>query len=131
MENIFIARCVYCNNKFTEEEIKGQKSCPSCGTHHLPSDPNNDVILSINTHELRCLSIWADHYASSVDNKTENLDNAYYESLCELLDKINERIHKQLKIQNKDCCLTLREEMSDLHANGINADLYRNNKLEM
>lgn len=67
-----IARCLICNQEFTEEEIKGFNRCPKCSNTGIPYDPKEDVTIKINWHELRILTIWAEHWARSIkDKKTQ------------------------------------------------------------
>lgn len=122
-------RCVICNTGFTKEQILNKISCPQCGSKSVPVDPDNDVNITINIHELRILGIWAENYAAVCDNK--ELDNAYHESLKDCVNAITKRIRKQLIALNKDMPLTLSQEMEDLQKVYPNSDLYRNGRLEM
>lgn len=62
------ARCVVCRAEFNEEEITaafeaGKTGCPACGDTGLPMAIAQDMLIRINWHELRILTIWADNYA--------------------------------------------------------------------
>jgi hypothetical protein len=66
------ARCLICNQEFTKEDLKHASSCPKCGNTGLPADSKDDVVIKINWHELRILTIWAENYARSIkDDKTK------------------------------------------------------------
>lgn len=67
-----IARCLICNEEFTEEDLKDALCCPKCGNLGIPADLKDDVTIEINWHELRILTIWAENYARSIkDDKTQ------------------------------------------------------------
>lgn len=59
-----VARCVRCRGEFTEAQIKGVKQCPGCGDNGVPMSPDEDVVIKINWHELRILTIWAENWAN-------------------------------------------------------------------
>ena len=125
---IISARCVKCNGVFSKEETIGKIACPACGTKSLPVNPEDDVTIKINIHELRILGIWAENYAVISDNK--ELDNAYHESLKDTVNAITQRIRRQLKKLEKDCPLTLSQEMEDLQSVCPSAELWRDGKIE-
>ena len=60
-------RCLLCSTTFSEEEIavlpeNQQGKCPKCGDTSVPCDPEDDVTITINWHELRLLCIWAENW---------------------------------------------------------------------
>lgn len=57
--------CVACGARFTQEEIAGW-GCPKCGSKGVPCGTDQDVIVEVNWHELRILTIWAENYARSI-----------------------------------------------------------------
>ena len=64
-----IARCLICNEEFTEEDLKNVLCCPKCGNKGIPANPKEDVTIKINWHELRVLTIWAEHWANQIDKE--------------------------------------------------------------
>jgi uncharacterized CHY-type Zn-finger protein len=65
-----VARCIICDYEATEEECRTISSCPRCHHKGVPSDPAEDVTIKINWHELRILGIWAENYASTIEDQT-------------------------------------------------------------
>lgn len=53
-------RCSDCEGVFPEGDYN---CCPACGSKSVPQNPANDISLKINTHDLRCLTIWATNHA--------------------------------------------------------------------
>lgn len=58
-------RCTQCSSEFNEEQTQDVDCCPSCGSTGVPCDTADDVVLNINWHELRILTIWASNFAQS------------------------------------------------------------------
>jgi DNA-directed RNA polymerase subunit RPC12/RpoP len=124
-------RCSRCRKEFTEEETKGATCCPGCGSKSVPMDTDRDVIIKINTHELRILGIWAENYAVSVDNQPANMDNPAYEPLKDTVTGICAHLREQLKALGKDSPLTLSHEMGDLRKEYPKAQLFRSGQEEV
>jgi hypothetical protein len=61
-------RCQDCLSEFSDDEVKGLTACPSCKTTRLPISISHDIMLPINWHELRCLTIWASNWIDSSDD---------------------------------------------------------------
>lgn len=61
-----VARCVLCSSEFTNTQLKGASACPKCGNEGLPMSPKQDVEIKVNWHELRILTIWAEHWANHI-----------------------------------------------------------------
>ena len=73
-----VARCVIRLSGFTEAQIEGKSACPNCGDKGVPMSPDQDVTLSINWHELRVLSLWAERWAlKHSENNPEMLKTVY------------------------------------------------------
>jgi predicted nucleic acid-binding Zn-ribbon protein len=103
-------RCTICSTEFTDEEILEAIKCPSCGTSSLPCAISEDVLLKINWHELRILTIWAENYARIADAK-DKLD----ETLLSTVMIISKRLEKQYPDKTK---LTLFSEVREIKENG-------------
>lgn len=43
--------------------FEGLNGCPNCGATTVPCSNENQVMVSINWHELHCLCVWAENYA--------------------------------------------------------------------
>ena len=56
-------RCIICDH-VVDDETTNLTECPKCGTKSIPCDPAQDVMVKINWHELRILSIWAEFWAN-------------------------------------------------------------------
>lgn len=61
-----VARCVLCSSEFTNSQLRGASACPKCGSEGLPMSPTQDVEVKINWHELRILTMWAEHWANHI-----------------------------------------------------------------
>lgn len=70
------AWCVRCGGRYTAEEIEGAEKCPGCGSTGVPCDPQRDVWVQINWHELRILGIWAGNWADRVAESGEDRTDA-------------------------------------------------------
>lgn len=93
-------RCTPCGAEFTDDEIAGATSCPTCGGKAIPMAIKNDCQVTINTHEIRILTIWASRWAE------QNGD----ESMLRSLGGITHRLRQQLP----GVALTLGEELQKL-----------------
>lgn len=64
------ARCVRCSVEYSDEELNqlNPDKCPNCGTVGLPMLISEDVMLPINWHELRILTIWATNWAEKLED---------------------------------------------------------------
>jgi hypothetical protein len=71
-----IARCIHCRSEFTADQLRGAKSCPTCGDTAQPLSLQDDVTITINWHELRLLCSWAEkwseHLIASGQHSTSN-----------------------------------------------------------
>ena len=65
-----IARCLICNEEFTEEDLKDALCCPKCGEKGIPANPKEDISIKINWHELRILTIWAENWANRIEKES-------------------------------------------------------------
>jgi Zn finger protein HypA/HybF involved in hydrogenase expression len=106
-----IARCTRCSNEFTEKDIEKATACPSCGTKSIPLNPNEDISIKINWHELRILCIWAENWARHCDK--DKKDDMSYETMLSTIMIIAERLQKQFPDK---ICLTLFSEIRTLRS---------------
>ncbi len=63
--------CTVCGGRFTEDEVKGW-GCPKCGNQGVPCGCDQDVKVEVNWHELRILTIWAEHWARQCKEKADD-----------------------------------------------------------
>lgn len=56
--------CVPCRNVVEVTPDHRLTACPSCGSTGVPADADDTVTLTITTHELRILTIWASNWAA-------------------------------------------------------------------
>ena len=61
-------RCTICRSEFTDEQIEGANSCPTCQRQSVPERISEDVTVTINWHELRILGMWAENWAIKNDD---------------------------------------------------------------
>ncbi len=124
----YAARCVRCNTSFTEADIQGAWGCPRCGSRGVPCDPSMDVSITINTHELRILGIWAENYARRCDD--DHLDDVKHESMKETVNAIMGRVESQLAALDKHTPLTMSAELKQLREAFPQSDItvYRDGK---
>jgi len=56
-------QCGSCLEKFTEKEIKNAIACPKCGSNGIPFQIGNDITVTLNVQQARCLTMWAANWA--------------------------------------------------------------------
>jgi len=82
-------RCQDCLSEFTDKEIEGATSCPSCNSTRRPIWISEDVLLPINWHELRCLTIWASNWAETFpDDEDHNDSKIWFQRLLNRINKL-------------------------------------------
>lgn len=79
-------RCKDCDAEFEEKYVEDCNVCPSCWSVRPPLDSSQDILLPINWHELRCLTIWASNW---IENQDENINDTKI-----WLQRLLNRIHK-------------------------------------
>lgn len=57
--------CLDCGAE-TVDPPPGTKACPSCGESSIPADLDDTATITLTTHELRILTMWADNYARTI-----------------------------------------------------------------
>ena len=61
------ALCLACGQEFDMDDTV--YVCPGCGDDGIPADPTIRPEFKITWHELRCLVMWAEFWASSQNEK--------------------------------------------------------------
>lgn len=97
--------CTLCG--FQVESFEGLTECPNCGTDGVPCHNDNQVTVSINTHELRLLCIWAENWAGQT------------EAPVDVVYAIAARLRKQLPKDKQDLPLTMADEFRALKDAGF------------
>jgi hypothetical protein len=86
------------NTTSTDETLR---ACPACGdSEHPPADLSDTVTVTLTTHELRILTIWAENWARQCG-----------ESAVKAMGVILLRLATQT-----DAALTLSQEIADVRA---------------
>lgn len=106
-------RCALCREEFETAVLESVAECPSCGTRVAPQLLVNDVVLSINWQDLRCLFNWAAVYIDSAKLPTADVD-VYFEKL---LDRI--RQHRP----DGAPALTMQDEIDEAREKGLNVQV--------
>ena len=60
--------CLACGGEFKVPEDEHVSCCPGCGDVGIPADLDERPEFKITWHELRCLVMWAERWASSSDD---------------------------------------------------------------
>lgn len=63
--------CSVCLKRFTMAEISSASACPACGTKSLPMKEGNDITVTLNIHQARCLTMWASRWAQEKFGKAD------------------------------------------------------------
>jgi hypothetical protein len=117
-EEKITTRCVQCDAEFTSAQLAGVKACPGCGTKSVPLDPDDDVTIRINKHELRLLTMWSSNYVDSIvapnDRELEQKAAA---------QKTLVAVRRRLSAQLPELPLTLADEVRGIQATGVDAEL--------
>ncbi|MEW6378550.1 MAG: hypothetical protein AB1611_02960 [bacterium] len=66
-----IARCIRCRSEFSAAQLRGKRSCPTCGDTGQPLSMEDDVTVTINWHELRILCSWAEKWSEHSISSTQ------------------------------------------------------------
>ena len=90
-KNQIVARCVRCRSEFGELAIKGATACPACGDPGIPMSPDNDVSISINWHEIRILTIWAEFWANHNKDKHPSMIDAVFAIAAHIQDQFPDK----------------------------------------
>lgn len=116
-------RCSDCEAVFDADTIdRSVPGCPACGSTKVPQDPANDFDLRINTHDLRCLTIWASNFAAKNGFSAEH---------------VLRRVRRALPEPHRDLALTLENEVKGLadhlmtgtvRASAAGVELYRDGR---
>ncbi len=105
MAEVLRLLCLHCRELADVDPDAVQRGCPSCGNTGTPADLDDTVTLTITTHELRVLTIWASNYAESIKEQPGCEDSP--KVVHGILDGIG---------QYTAAPLSLRQEISDVRA---------------
>ena len=105
--------CTLCGARFTHAEVDGAECCPKCGDKGLPCDPNDDVMVLVNWHELRILGIWAENFAQACQTRNPGGDG---EARPEIIHAITRRLQRQFPDKT---ALTLSGEIMQIKDSGL------------
>lgn len=94
-------RCTVCRSEFTDAEVAGARSCPTCNRASVPMAISDDVEIKVNWHELRILGMWAENWAIHNDDAI----------MVQTVRVITSLIHQQFPGR---LSLTLSGELRDL-----------------
>lgn len=118
IDETFVARCVRCNESFTESQIKGARACPKCGDPGSPMSPGQDVEVKINWHELRILCIWAERYADTIAGK-EDVKSDIVKTVWAIVGRLQEQYPSFTPLTLGGEIGQLREQFKDMEVHGI------------
>lgn len=81
-------RCINCGVEMVKVDLPADgTACPACGSTSLPCHIREDILLPINWHELRVLTIWASNFAYHPDFNIQEDSKHTLESLLTRLDQ--------------------------------------------
>jgi len=115
--------CLSCSQISTVKEGETFYGCPSCGDQHgIPADYSVRPEFRITWHELRCLVMWAEFYASKCDAEAEEAKTSGDTLRIAMAGQGNMRkivygIADRLQAQHMDGpALTFSQELAELRA---------------
>jgi hypothetical protein len=117
--------CTLCGARFTHAEIDGALACPKCGDTGNPCDPNEDVSVTVNWHELRILGIWAENFANACQTRNPNGDG---EAHPRTVHAITRRLQRQFPGKT---ALTLSGEIAQIKDHGYGIESHGIAKSEL
>lgn len=92
--------CLCCGAEV--DQVPDMKGCPACGcARHVPAALGDSVTVSITTHELRILTMWASNWARSISRDDPHIGS--------VVGTILERLGQQTS-----AALTLSQELADV-----------------
>jgi len=111
-------RCLRCASEYSDEELNelNPDKCPHCGTPGIPMAISQDVMLPINWHELRILTIWASNWA-------ENLEDDCKIDLMSVLKRLDKHRPKGAP------ALTIAGEFKELQQQFPNSELWMGDEM--
>ena len=98
--------CLACNQVMEIDSETAAYGCPQCGDDGIPADYDVRPEFCVTWHELRCLVMWAEFYASGFSEKDGG-------RMQRIVYGIADRLH----VQHMDGPpLTFSQELADLRA---------------
>lgn len=56
-------RCSVCETEFRQADLPPNTGCcPACGSNSVPQNPDEDVTLTLNWLDVRCLAEWSERW---------------------------------------------------------------------
>ena len=96
--------CLACSKIMDLKDDEEVFACPNCGDTGIPADFSIRPEFKITWHELRCLVMWAEFYASKCDDKSagdkesgdaERIAMAGKGNMRQIVYGIADRLHEQ------------------------------------
>jgi len=97
--------CLRCRATLELPRDHDLTACPECGSHGVPADLDDTAAVTLTTHELRILTMWASNWAQSIADKPR----------CEDSPQVIQGILDHLG-QQTAAPLSLAQELADLRA---------------
>lgn len=97
--------CLHCRQIILIHPETALTACPNCGSRSIPADTADTTTLTITTHELRILTIWASNWATHIKD-TPGCDDS-----PKVISGILDEIGKATAVP-----LSLGQEIADLRA---------------
>lgn len=99
--------CMNCGEPayLSEEEALNATGCPHCGDQGTPADLDNQVTITLTSHELRILSFWSEGYAKMMAHIGQDPSGR--------MPKVLKVIRDRLTLQT-DTSLSLTQDLADL-----------------
>lgn len=95
--------CLACGGEADTLTAGPLDACPNCGDKGVPADLEDVTSITLTTHELRILTIWASNWANAIASQHPNTPRV----LQTILDRIG---------MQTSAALTLRQEIADIRA---------------
>ena len=98
--------CLACRDiseVLSDGEDPGLAACPACGNTKVPADADDTVTITLTTHELRVLAIWASNWATAIKDHPS----------CEDSPQVIQGILDHLALYTS-AALSMHQEIADL-----------------
>lgn len=101
--------CLSCREvSRVDDDDPAPTGCPACDDHGIPADADDTVTITLTTHELRILTMWADNYARVIAADRERPDLATMPAVVRgIIDHVGTQTAAPL---------TLSQELADVRA---------------
>jgi hypothetical protein len=95
--------CLHCGTLAEVDPSAPPPCCPSCRSRAVPADADDTATVTLTTHELRVLTLWAENWARHISGMSPDAPRVV-QGICDRL------------ATQTAAALTFRQEMSDLRA---------------